>query len=211
VPDIRTIRYYTTLGLISPAAEMRGRTAYYGELHVLQIVAIKQLQAGGATLAEVQQKLVGLPQAKLQTIAKLPEGFWEAADQYLATVKSSQLSDSSESAESGLSKAEQRSPQRDADAFWLAPVAMPDSRRQTVSNETVKTTKKNEPLPRGSELVRSAIRFELPGGASMLIELPQDVVAGGLEQGGQLDVQALWISAKPLIEEMRRQKLIDGS
>ncbi|WP_254053828.1 hypothetical protein [Singulisphaera sp. GP187] len=29
VPDRRTIRYYTTLGMIDRAAEIRGRTAYY--------------------------------------------------------------------------------------------------------------------------------------------------------------------------------------
>ena len=45
VPDARTIRYYTTLGLIDRAAEMRGRTALYGERHLLQLVAIKRMQA----------------------------------------------------------------------------------------------------------------------------------------------------------------------
>ena len=29
VPDLRTIRYYTTLGLLDKPAEMRGRRAYY--------------------------------------------------------------------------------------------------------------------------------------------------------------------------------------
>ena len=72
VPDTRTIRYYTTLGLISPPAEMRGRVAYYDETHVLQIVAIKQLQAQNQSLSDIQQKLVGLPSNKLQAIANLP-------------------------------------------------------------------------------------------------------------------------------------------
>src|SRR5262245_45243958 len=47
VPDRRTIRYYTTLGLIDRPAEMRGRTALYGRRHLLQLVAIKRLQARG--------------------------------------------------------------------------------------------------------------------------------------------------------------------
>ena len=59
VPDRRTIRYYTTLGLIDRPAEMRGRTAIYNRRHLLQIVAIKKLQATGRRLAEVQQDLTG--------------------------------------------------------------------------------------------------------------------------------------------------------
>src|ERR1700730_4103681 len=60
VPDRRTIRYYTTLGLIDRPAEMRGRTALYGRRHLLQLVAIKRLQAAGRSLTEIQQHLLGL-------------------------------------------------------------------------------------------------------------------------------------------------------
>src|SRR5580765_6596611 len=59
VPDRRTVRYYTTLGLIDRPAEMRGRTALYGRRHLLQLVAIKRLQANGLSLHEVQQRLLG--------------------------------------------------------------------------------------------------------------------------------------------------------
>ena len=41
VPDRRTIRYYTTLGLLDRPAEMRGRTALYGQRHLLQLVAVE--------------------------------------------------------------------------------------------------------------------------------------------------------------------------
>ena len=57
VPDVRTIRYYTTAGLIDRPAEMRGRTAYYGRRHLLQLVAIKRLQEQGLPLVEVQERL----------------------------------------------------------------------------------------------------------------------------------------------------------
>ena len=73
VPDRRTIRYYTTLGLIDRPAELRGRTAYYGRKHLLQLVAIKRLQARGLTLAEVQQRLLGLGESELAPLAQLPE------------------------------------------------------------------------------------------------------------------------------------------
>ena len=71
VPDLRTIRYYTTLGLIDRPAEMRGRTSLYGRRHLAQIVAIKRLQAKGLTLTEIQQRLLGLSDAKLEQLAEL--------------------------------------------------------------------------------------------------------------------------------------------
>jgi DNA-binding transcriptional MerR regulator len=74
VPDQRTIRYYTTLGLIDRAAEMRGRTALYGRRHLLQLVAIKKLQAKGQTLAEVQRALAGQTDDALGRIAGLAPG-----------------------------------------------------------------------------------------------------------------------------------------
>jgi hypothetical protein len=74
VPDQRTIRYYTTLGLIDRALEMRGRTALYGARHLVQLVAIKKLQAKGQSLAEVQQALVGQPNAAIARLAGLSLG-----------------------------------------------------------------------------------------------------------------------------------------
>src|SRR5580700_2346545 len=59
VPDLRTIRYYTTLGLLDRPAAMRGRTALYGARHLLQLVAIKRLQADGRTVAQAQAELFG--------------------------------------------------------------------------------------------------------------------------------------------------------
>jgi DNA-binding transcriptional MerR regulator len=73
VPDRRTIRYYTTLGLIDRPAEMRGRTALYGRRHLVQLVAIKRLQARGHSLAEVQQQLLGLSDAALVRLAQVPD------------------------------------------------------------------------------------------------------------------------------------------
>src|SRR3954451_4755743 len=72
VPDRRTIRYYTTLGLIDRPAEMRGRTALYGRRHLLQLVAIKRLQGRGLSLAELQQRLVGQSDETLERLARLP-------------------------------------------------------------------------------------------------------------------------------------------
>jgi DNA-binding transcriptional MerR regulator len=73
VPDLRTIRYYTTLGLIDRPAAMRGRTALYGPRHLLQLVAIKRLQAKGLTLTQLQARLLGLSDAALAALARMPD------------------------------------------------------------------------------------------------------------------------------------------
>jgi DNA-binding transcriptional MerR regulator len=69
VPDRRTLRYYTTLGLLDRPAEMRGRTAYYGQKHLWQLLAIKRLQAQGSSLAQIQQALLGLSDEELRRLA----------------------------------------------------------------------------------------------------------------------------------------------
>src|SRR5436309_7739898 len=75
VPCQRTIRYYTTLGLLDRPAEMRGRTALYGRRHLLQLAAIKRLQANGLPLAEVQTRLLSLSNRALEKLADLPANF----------------------------------------------------------------------------------------------------------------------------------------
>ena len=79
LPDLRTIRYYTTLGLLDPPAEMRGRKAFYGRRHLVQLVAIKRLQSRGLSLAQVQQALAGLDDRALAELASLPADFWQRA------------------------------------------------------------------------------------------------------------------------------------
>jgi DNA-binding transcriptional MerR regulator len=73
VPDRRTIRWYTTIGLVDRPAAMRGRTALYGRRHLLQLVAVKRLQAQGRSLADVQRELLGAGDTDLERIARLPE------------------------------------------------------------------------------------------------------------------------------------------
>jgi hypothetical protein len=73
VPDRRTIRWYTTIGLLDRPAAMRGRTALYGRRHLLQLVAVKRLQADGRTIAEVQEALLGAADVTLDELAHLPE------------------------------------------------------------------------------------------------------------------------------------------
>ena len=66
-PDARTVRYYGTLGLVD-RPRIAGREARYGRRHVLQLVAIKALQARGMPLADVQRNLYGRSNPELETL-----------------------------------------------------------------------------------------------------------------------------------------------
>lgn len=66
-PDARTIRYYTTLGLIDRPTRT-GREARYGSRHLLQILAIKALQGAAQPLGEIQARLYGRSDAELGAI-----------------------------------------------------------------------------------------------------------------------------------------------
>ena len=73
LPNGRTIRWYTTIGLVDRPLATRGRVALYGERHVLQLAAIKKLQAQGLALAEVQEQLLGVTDARLAEVADVAE------------------------------------------------------------------------------------------------------------------------------------------
>jgi hypothetical protein len=79
VPDRRAIRWYTTIGLIDRPVAHRGRTALYGPRHLLQLVAVKRLQADGLPLVAIQQELAGATDAQLARVARLPAGSGPAA------------------------------------------------------------------------------------------------------------------------------------
>jgi len=72
LPDARMIRWYSTIGIVDKPSGFRGRTALYGQRHLLQLVAVKRLQAEGQPLAEIQARLAGATEATLRHIAALP-------------------------------------------------------------------------------------------------------------------------------------------
>jgi len=120
-PDIRTIRYYGTLGLVDRPAEMSGRTALYSSRHLLQVLAVKTLQARSATLADVQRTLVGATDAELRRAIGpgLPAALAAAAK-----------------APAAETSATTQRPQDSA--FWLAVPAVP--RSAAASESTVPVT-----------------------------------------------------------------------
>lgn len=66
-PDARTIRYYTTLGLLD-RPDIIGRQAFYNNRHLLQLVAIKALQGLSLPLSEIQSRLYGRSEQELESI-----------------------------------------------------------------------------------------------------------------------------------------------
>ena len=66
-PDMRTIRYYSSLGLIDRPT-IQGRVAKYNRRHVLQLLAIKTLQGVALPLSEIQERLYGLSEAELESV-----------------------------------------------------------------------------------------------------------------------------------------------
>lgn len=55
--DPRTIRYYQTLGIVPSPRRAGGRRAVYRSTHLVRAVMTKLLQAGGARLADIAQRL----------------------------------------------------------------------------------------------------------------------------------------------------------
>ncbi|MFI9590739.1 helix-turn-helix domain-containing protein [Nonomuraea sp. NPDC052265] len=73
VPGERLIRWYTTIGLVDPPLTRRGRIARYGRRHLLQLVAVKRMQAAGHSIAEIQTALAGATNTMLATAAGLAD------------------------------------------------------------------------------------------------------------------------------------------
>ena len=75
--DVRTLRYYRTLGLVEAPLRYDGSRAVFGKKHLLQAIAIKALQRHGLSLAEAQRKLQKLAVPALE---ELVAGLLKAAD-----------------------------------------------------------------------------------------------------------------------------------
>jgi DNA-binding transcriptional MerR regulator len=67
--SVRTIRFYTTKGLIPPPVR-RGRSGYYSADHVARLELVRELQAHGFTLSAIEGYMARIPaHATPETIA----------------------------------------------------------------------------------------------------------------------------------------------
>jgi DNA-binding transcriptional MerR regulator len=68
VPDERTIRYYLAEGLIQPPEEKQGTASVFGYLHLLQLVAVKKLQAEHFPIRQIRELVGGKNEQQLESL-----------------------------------------------------------------------------------------------------------------------------------------------
>jgi hypothetical protein len=197
VPDRRAIRWYTTIGLIDRPVAHQGRTALYGPRHLLQLVAVKRLQARGLPLVAIQQELAGATDTELGRVARLPAATGvvppmgpeaPAALDAAATVPARPTG-----APGAAARRPAAGPARRA-AFWRDPPIA------ALTAEAAEPTDPEAPvLPVAGVATLRGIR--LAGGATLLLEPGRDLDAA--------DVHAILDAARPLVAVLRDRQL-DG-
>lgn len=68
VPDERTIRYYLSEGLIQPAEEKQGTASVFIYRHLLQLVAVKKLQAEHLPIKKIRELVSGKDDQQLESL-----------------------------------------------------------------------------------------------------------------------------------------------
>lgn len=92
LPDERMVRYYSSGGLISPPEGRQGTAAVYGYLHLLQLLAIKRLQAEHLPIKKIKELVEGKTETDLEQLlevgerAQRPEKGGNAAREYLESL-----------------------------------------------------------------------------------------------------------------------------
>nr|GID82507.1 hypothetical protein Ade03nite_14310 [Actinoplanes derwentensis] len=191
VPDRRSIRWYTTIGLVDRPLGTRGRTVFYGPRHLLQLVAIKRRQAAGLTLAEIQTELAGASEDTLTEVARVPGGllateaphgdstarplFWKATP---ATP-----------AETGLPV-----PPTLADDHHLNDAGPPGNTRQALAAALAEVDEQSAPLP--------GLITGIPLGSGVILLLPRHAT--------DIDRDDITAAARPLLDLLASRGLTDG-
>jgi DNA-binding transcriptional MerR regulator len=70
-PDVRTIRYYTTRGLLPKPLSYDGGRARYGYGHLVRLLAIKKMQSEHMTLEQIARAMDGKSMDELELLAGL--------------------------------------------------------------------------------------------------------------------------------------------
>ncbi|MGH3319587.1 MAG: MerR family transcriptional regulator [Streptosporangiaceae bacterium] len=203
VPDRRTIRWYTQIGLVDRPATMRGRTALYGPRHLCQLVAIKRMQAEGHPLATIQHELAGATDATLERIARLPADAASAADAGLSGTPHS---------EPAGDPTATRPPTPSRTRCW-APAARHDEVEAAPATRaaTSKSPKERAPAS-GSRPSAPVTESHLASHVALTYGVPLDgevtLLLGGADHvPDRDDLDAIQRAAGPLIELLRRRGL----
>ncbi|MEP6924665.1 MAG: MerR family transcriptional regulator, partial [Pyrinomonadaceae bacterium] len=65
-PDERTVRYYLSENLISASEEKRGTATVYSYFHLLQLLAIKKLQAEHLSIRQIRKMIAEQSENQLE-------------------------------------------------------------------------------------------------------------------------------------------------
>jgi DNA-binding transcriptional MerR regulator len=68
VPDERTIRYYLAEGLIQPPEEKQGTASVFGYMNLLQLLAVKKLQAEHLPIRKIRELVARKSERELETL-----------------------------------------------------------------------------------------------------------------------------------------------
>jgi DNA-binding transcriptional MerR regulator len=68
LPDERTVRYYLSEGLLSPAEDKQGTASVFGYPHLLQLLVIKKLQAEHLPIRKIKQLVSGRSERELERL-----------------------------------------------------------------------------------------------------------------------------------------------
>jgi DNA-binding transcriptional MerR regulator len=205
-PDIRTLRYYGTLGLLDHPAQMVGRTALYAERHLLQVLAVKAVQARGASLAEVQRSLAGATDDELRRA--IGPGLPAALGAALAAGPASAGPASAGPAPAGAAPAAS-APARPAPASAAPASAAP---RAATRDPAFWRTLPSSPAAANDLQPRLMIAIPLAPGATLLLE-------GSAPEGSALDrdaadnadAEAIRAAAAPLLIHLTGAGLLPGA
>ena len=73
VPDERTIRYYLSEGLIQAPEEKQGTASVFSYLNLLQLVAVKKLQAEHLPIRKIRELVAGKSEKQLEALLGVGE------------------------------------------------------------------------------------------------------------------------------------------
>ncbi|WP_084956850.1 helix-turn-helix domain-containing protein [Thermoactinospora rubra] len=184
VPGERLIRWYTTIGLVDPPLTRRGRIARYGRRHLLQLVAVKRLQAEGRSIAEIQAALAGATDAVLERIAGVPD----------AAV------DGEARPHQGEAPLRQAAPARTR--FWARP-PVPAAEPPAPAAESSVPTTTSPPSRTAGEAgpLATLPALRLAPGVTLLLD-------GARRTPSTQDIEAVLAAAGPLVEVLEARRLL---
>jgi hypothetical protein len=168
---------------------MTGRTARYGGRHLLQVLAVKAVQARGDSLADAQRTLVGASDAELRSAIGpgLPAALAAVPPAALAVARA-------------VAREENDARQLPGHAFWRTSPAHPAA-AGPAAEPAAEIPESRTAEPGDAALPRTLIVVPLDAGATLLIE-------GSAV--GAIDTAALRAAAGPLLDYLTEAGLLPG-